>query len=388
MASMTLEQVSKTYGMADKASNPAVRSMDLAVRDGEIVALLGSSGCGKTSTLRMIAGFETVSSGTIRIGARVVNALKPAQRNVAMAFEGYALYPPLSVADNIGFSLLRNKTPRPQVREQVRRVAELLEITDLLDSYPPMLSGGQQQRVSLARALARPADLYLFDEPMSQLEPQLRALLRGRIKEYLIERGMTSILVTHDQTEAMALSDRIAVMSDGVLRQFASPSDLQDRPADLFVAGFVGEPAMNLLPARVSLSGDTLAAIVTAQDGSEAWRATFGPLRRIDSAARLRDGMAVHLGLRPQRIRLGHGPEDANGMAPGVHIRGTLAFRQWLGDQTHLGVDVGGHTLLVVTDGAMDLADHVPLTLHLPADALHLFDSASQTALLHGADLG
>ena len=228
MATVTLEQVSKIYKEKGKADNKAVKSVEMAIHDGEIISLLGSSGCGKTSTLRMIAGFESVSEGTIRIGDRVVNNRKPAERNVAMAFEGYALYPPLTVYDNIAFSLLRSKIPRTEVRQRVQRVAELLEITDILDAYPPTLSGGQQQRVSLARALVRSADLYLLDEPMSQLEPQLRAVLRGRIKEFLIEHRMTSVFVTHDQTEAVALSDRIAVMSNGVLQQFASPADLQD----------------------------------------------------------------------------------------------------------------------------------------------------------------
>ncbi|KAB7572076.1 ABC transporter ATP-binding protein, partial [Verminephrobacter sp. Larva24] len=211
MASLSLQDVSKIYTRKGRADNWAVKSVSMAIDDGEIIALLGSSGCGKTSTLRMIAGFESVSQGSIRIGDKTVNALAPAERNVAMAFEGYALYPPLTVYDNIAFGLLRGKVARDEVRRRVRHVAELLEIADILERYPPMLSGGQQQRVSLARALVRPADLYLLDEPMSQLEPQLRALLRGRIKDYLIAHRMTSVFVTHDQTEAVALADRIAV---------------------------------------------------------------------------------------------------------------------------------------------------------------------------------
>ncbi|AJY38046.1 ABC transporter ATP-binding protein (plasmid) [Burkholderia humptydooensis] len=382
MASVTLEQVSKIYKEKGKAGNKAVKSVDLAIHDGEIISLLGSSGCGKTSTLRMIAGFESVSEGTIRIGSRVVNDLKPAERSVAMAFEGYALYPPLTVADNIGFSLLRGRMPRADVRRRVQHVAELLEIVDILDSYPPTLSGGQQQRVSLARALVRPADLYLLDEPMSQLEPQLRAVLRGRIKEYLIEHRMTSVFVTHDQTEAVALSDRIAVMSNGMLQQFASPADLKERPANLFVAGFIGEPAMNLLPARLTLAGGLLQAVVMTDDGvGEALRVSFGPLARVARAATLHEGQAVHLGVRSHKIAFGGTPACDN------TVRGTLAFNQWQGDQSHLGVDVGGHTLLVVTDGALDIDDGAPVDLCLPLAALHLFDSASETALVHGTEL-
>jgi len=382
MASLTLDQVSKIYEEKGKAGNRAVKSVNMAVRDGEIIALLGSSGCGKTSTLRMIAGFESVSEGSIRIGSKLINDLKPAERNVAMAFEGYALYPPLTVANNIGFSLLRNKMPRAEVKKRVQHVAELLEITEILESYPPTLSGGQQQRVSLARALVREADLYLLDEPMSQLEPQLRALLRGRIKEYLIEHKMTSVFVTHDQTEAVALSDRIAVMSNGVLQQFASPVDLKERPANVFVASFIGEPAMNLLPAKLSLRNGELQAVVSAVGGvGEALRVSFGALSRVANAAALHDGQVVQLGVRPHKVQLGGASPCDN------TVQGTLAFNQWQGDQSHVGVELGGHTLLVVTDGAVDIADGTPVELCLPIHALHLFDHDSELALVHGADL-
>jgi multiple sugar transport system ATP-binding protein len=382
MAALTLDKVSKIYREKGKADNRAVKAVDMAIHDGEIISLLGSSGCGKTSTLRMVAGFESVSEGQIRIGERVINDLKPAERNVAMAFEGYALYPPLTVANNIAFSLLRSKMPRPEVRKRVQHVAELLEITDILEAYPPTLSGGQQQRVSLARALVRPADLWLLDEPMSQLEPQLRAVLRGRIKEYLIEHRMTSVFVTHDQTEAVALSDRIAVMSNGVLQQFASPEDLKERPANLFVAGFIGEPAMNLLPARLALQDGRLDALVHAQgDAGVALRVSFGSLDRIANAAALHDGQKVHLGVRPHKVGLGRTADCAN------PVQGTLAFNQWQGDQSHVGIDLGGHTLLVVTDGAVDLADGSGVGLCLPTEALHLFDSDSEKALVHGTDL-
>lgn len=380
MASVTLHDVSKIYTQKGRADNRAVKSVTMAIDDGEIISLLGSSGCGKTSTLRMIAGFESVSEGTIRIGAKVINALKPAERNVAMAFEGYALYPPLTVYNNIAFSLLRGKTSRDEVQKRVRHVAELLEITDILDSYPPTLSGGQQQRVSLARALVRKADLYLLDEPMSQLEPHLRAVLRGRLKEYLIEHRMTSVFVTHDQTEAVALSDRIAVMSGGVLQQFASPEDLKDRPANLFVAGFIGEPAMNLLPAMLSRRNGQLEAVVSSPDG-DALRVKFGAVANTQSVAHLPDGHHVHLGIRPHKVRLGGASDALN------NVRGTLAFNQWQGDQSHVGIDLGGHTLLVVTDGAVDLADGSSVELGLPLSALHLFDSQTEMALLHGADL-
>ncbi|MCW5236697.1 ABC transporter ATP-binding protein [Verminephrobacter eiseniae] len=395
MASLSLQDVSKIYTRKGRADNWAVKSVSMAIDDGEIIALLGSSGCGKTSTLRMIAGFESVSQGSIRIGDKIIDALAPAERNVAMAFEGYALYPPLTVYDNIAFGLLRGKVARDEVRRRVRHVAELLEIADILERYPPMLSGGQQQRVSLARALVRPADLYLLDEPMSQLEPQLRSLLRGRIKDYLIAHRMTSVFVTHDQTEAVALADRIAVMSDGVLQQFASPEALKERPANLFVAGFIGEPAMNLLPAVVAHRAGRLEVLLGGRQGHEALRVSFGPAARIAAAAGLQDGQAVQLGVRPHKVRLDTQPPGGDMPAAGGNaqpagdniVQGPLAFNQWQGDQSHIGVELGGHTLLVVTDGALDLAPHSRVTLELPLAALHLFDSHTQRAVLHGADL-
>jgi multiple sugar transport system ATP-binding protein len=207
-------------------------------------------------------------------------------------------------------------------------------------------------------------------------------VLRGRIKEYLIEHRMTSVFVTHDQTEAVALSDRIAVMSNGVLQQFASPEDLKERPANLFVAGFIGEPAMNLLPARLALQDGRLDAVVQAQgDAGIALRVSFGALERIGNAAALHDGQKVHLGVRPHKVSLGHSSGCAN------PAQGTLAFNQWQGDQSHVGIDLGGHTLLVVTDGAVDLGDGGGVGLCLPTEALHLFDSDSERALVHGADL-
>jgi multiple sugar transport system ATP-binding protein len=247
---LSLDAVDKIYRPRRREPVHAVKTLTMAVRSGETVALLGSSGCGKTSTLRMIAGFEAATNGAITIKGRPIHLLPPAKRNVAMAFEGYSLYPPLTVRDNIGFALKSARLSKTEESRRVEDIAALLEITDILDRYPSSISGGQQQRASLARALVREADLYLLDEPMGQLEPQLRAILRGRLKHYLRERRMTSVLVTHDQTEANALADRIAVMEGGVLQQIATPRDLKERPANLFVGTFIGEPPMNVLETR------------------------------------------------------------------------------------------------------------------------------------------
>ncbi|RUW93432.1 ABC transporter ATP-binding protein, partial [Mesorhizobium sp. M8A.F.Ca.ET.059.01.1.1] len=226
-SALTISGVDKFYGPIDRGVH-AVKNLTMEIGKGEIVALLGSSGCGKTSTLRMIAGFEEVSRGAIAVAGRRVHTLPPVRRNVAMAFEGYSLYPPLTVRENMAFALKAARLPRSEVDAKVASIAKLLEIEDILERYPSSISGGQQQRASLGRALIREADLHLLDEPMGQLEPQLRAVLRGRIKHFIKERGLTAILVTHDQTEANALADRIAVMEGGVLQQFDTPDRIKE----------------------------------------------------------------------------------------------------------------------------------------------------------------
>lgn len=381
MATLNLEEVTKVYRRRGAEPVRAVDAVSMAIDDGEIVALLGSSGCGKTSTLRMIAGFESVTDGTIRVGEKAIQGLRPADRGVAMAFEGYALYPPLRIADNIGFGLLRQRRPRAEIERQVREIAELLEIEGILERYPPTISGGQQQRVSLARALVRPAAVYLLDEPMSQLEPQLRAILRARIKDYLIERRMTTVFVTHDQTEAVALADRIAVMEQGVLQQLGTPADLKDRPANLFVASFIGEPPMNLFRGRLFRQGEEVGVAVRDDTEAEAFRLRLPPARTDGArvSAELVEGREVWLGLRPHRIRVGR-PEGRRGEA---EVTGTLMSNQWLGDQSHLGVAVGGCLLFVVTDRGLDLRLDSAVTLTLPAECLHLFDAGSGRAILH-----
>ncbi|MCB1969202.1 MAG: ABC transporter ATP-binding protein [Geminicoccaceae bacterium] len=374
MAELVLDTVCKTYDPRSRHPVMAVDHVDMPIKDGEIVGLLGSSGCGKTSTLRMIAGFESVTSGEIRLGERVINTLPPASRNVAMAFEGYALYPPLRIKDNIGFALLRDRRPKAEVAAKVDEVADLLEIDDILDRFPPTISAGQQQRTSLARALIRDADAYLLDEPMSQLEPQLRAILRARIKDWLITRKMTTVFVTHDQTEAIALADRIAVMEKGVLQQFATPSQLKERPANLFVASFIGEPPMNIYEAKVRKDGELL-QLVAIDQGSEAFRV---PLPARDQAPEahsgLHDGQEVYLGVRPHKVQLGG--QDG--------LQGKVVSHHWLGDQTHIGIEFGRSLLIAVAHGMFEAPAGSSIGVELPASALHVFDRNSEAALFHG----
>lgn len=378
MATLTLESLTKVYKPRRAAPVLAVDAVDMAIEDGEIVGLLGSSGCGKTSTLRMIAGFEDVTSGAIKVGDRVINTLLPAERNIAMAFEGYALYPPLKVRDNIGFALLRDRQPRAEVTRQVDEIARLLEIESALERYPPTISAGQQQRTSLARALIRKADVFLLDEPMSQLEPQLRAVLRARLKDWLITRQMTTVFVTHDQTEAIALADRIAVMEQGVLQQFASPEELKERPANLFVASFIGEPPMNLFAARVDRSRSGLGLVVLDDAGVKAFELHFA-----EEVEGLADGRPVHLGIRPHRLHLTSHAEPGRGAT----VTGTVASYSWLGDQTHIGIECAGVSFILVANGEVPAVIGERLTVLAPLGAIHLFDAESGEALLHGSAL-
>lgn len=378
MSELILDKVTKLYEVKREPDVRAVDAVDMTVSDGEIVGLLGSSGCGKTSTLRMIAGFEDVTSGEIRAGDRLLNDLAPAARNIAMAFEGYALYPPLKIRDNIAFGLLRDRRPRSDVDAKVKEIAELLDIENILDRYPPTLSGGQQQRTSLARALARDADVHLLDEPMSQLEPQLRAILRARIKDYLIQNKLTTIFVTHDQTEALALADRIAVMSDGKLMQYAAGDDLKDRPANLYVASFIGEPPMNVFNTLSRSSGDGRRLDVQQSDGSTASVLDLPAGTAADSD--LTDGRNLALGIRPHQVRLGSVPEM------GPVLSGKITSNQWLGDQTHLGIGTGGQLVIAVTDGTVEAPVDSDIEITLPLANLHLFDGDSGDALHHGLD--
>lgn len=358
MGMLEISKVDKVYQSRGKPPVHAVRALDMEVGKGEIVALLGSSGCGKTSTLRMIAGFESVTSGAITLGRRRIDQLPPAKRRVAMAFEGYSLYPPLTVRENIAFALKAQQLSYAEVTRRVEAIAQLVEIADILDSYPRSISGGQQQRVSLARALVRDADLYLLDEPMGQLEPQLRAVLRGRIKGLLAERGMTAIFVTHDQTEASALADRIAVMEDGVLQQFASERELKDHPANLFVASFIGEPPMNLLETEVAQADGGFRLSI----GADLAFSLEG--QTLDAAAgrALAQSTRLRVGIRPQKIAVGSGD-----------VRVRVVSNQWLGDQSHVAGECDGRLLIAVTPNKITARPGDILPFALEARHLHLF---------------
>ena len=368
---LEVNAVDKFYGAVGHGVH-AVQNFTMHVEKGEIVALLGSSGCGKTSTLRMIAGFEEVSRGNIRLAGREVQTFAPARRNVAMAFEGYSLYPPLTVRENIAFALKASKLSNDEVAKKVAEIAALLEIESILEKYPSSISGGQQQRASLGRALIRDADLHLLDEPMGQLEPQLRAVLRGRIKHFIKERGLTAILVTHDQTEANALSDRIAVMEGGLMQQFDKPAAIKERPANLFTGTFVGEPPMNVFSVKVEAAGGKLSLVM--KNGTRLGYDTKSFSASVCEAVIARGSVTV--GIRPYAVRRAKTGPKAEVIA-----------NQWLGDQTHIAASLGDESLVLVEHDRARLSRGETIQVELAPDALHFFDTESGAAISHGREL-
>jgi multiple sugar transport system ATP-binding protein len=369
MAEVRLEKLRKVY----KGGVEAVKDLDLTIRDGEFLALLGPSGCGKTSTLRMIVGLEPITGGEIIIGSRTVNRLEPNERNVALAFESYALYPPLKVRDNIAFCLRAKRVPEADIQKRVGDVARILDITDILDRKPSELGGGQKQRVSLARALVREPDVFLMDEPLSHLDAAQRANMRVELKRLHAQTGRTTVLVTHDQLEAVAMAERIAVMNFGVLQQVGTFAEVYNNPANEFVAGFIGEPPMNFLPCTaVSTNG---AIGLRAEDGS--FTLTLPPEVGRKLANRTASNPSkVTLGVRPIDVIAHHTPADG-----AVQIPGKVFTFESLGEEGQLAVNVGSHQVLVVTPHTDSFERNAPVWLSLRTHKIHLFDGDSGVAL-------
>ncbi|GAA4131085.1 sn-glycerol-3-phosphate ABC transporter ATP-binding protein UgpC [Actinomadura keratinilytica] len=317
MAEITLTNIVKRYG----DGYPAVNDVSLDIKDGEFMILVGPSGCGKSTLLRMIVGLEDITSGELRIGGRVVNKVAPRARNLAMVFQNYALYPHLTVFENIAFPLRLAKTPDAEVRRRVTETAALLELTDHLERRPANLSGGQRQRVAMGRAIVRDADAFLFDEPLSNLDAKLRGQMRTEISRLQRRLGVTTVYVTHDQTEAMTLGDRVAVLRKGVLQQVGSPRELYEQPANLFVAGFIGSPSMNFLPA--TLDGTVLQTPLGRFD--------MGDRRKAEAVG---DRKVVLAGIRPEHF------EDASLVGAERRERGSLLrvrvdVTEWLGNELY-----------------------------------------------------
>ena len=345
MSGVVLNGVTKTYG-----ATAVIHGIDLAVEPGEFCVFVGPSGCGKSTLLRMIAGLEETSGGTIRIGARDVTRLDPAQRGVAMVFQTYALYPHMSVAENMGFGLKMNGHPKAEIRQKVARAAEILRLGDYLDRKPKALSGGQRQRVAIGRAIVRGPEVFLFDEPLSNLDAELRVEMRVEIARLHREIGATMIYVTHDQVEAMTLADKIVVLRKGKVEQVGAPLDLYRDPDNLFVAGFIGSPAMNLLPAEPAQGGVRVAAL-----GGQVVPAPLragGPRKLI-------------AGFRPQALRLMDGASHVVEMTEAL---GGVSF-------IHLSPVGGGARLLAEAPGDTVLAPGATCALGVDPGKMYLFDA-------------
>ncbi|MBB4724676.1 ABC transporter ATP-binding protein [Xanthomonas euvesicatoria] len=355
MAKVQLEGVRKVYDNGQVA----VQGASFEVADGELMVLVGPSGCGKSTLLRMIAGLEDISAGTLKIGERVVNDVAPKDRDIAMVFQSYALYPHMTVAENLAFGLKLRGHPKQVIAERVNNAAELLGLTPMLDKLPKAMSGGQRQRVALGRAMVRESSVFLLDEPLSNLDAKLRHSVRTEIAQLHRKLGTTMIYVTHDQVEAMTLGQRIVVLKDGVIQQIDSPMALYDRPANLFVAGFLGSPAMNVLQGRLD-----------AQDGlhlvmADGWRVPLGAAR-VDAGW---FGQDVIVGVRPEHLQ----PSDDAVL--GFDAR--VDVIEPVGNEIFLNLDRGGQPLVIRVPPQSLPAVGQPLRLALRSEALHFFDPAT-----------
>ena len=347
MAAITYEGVSKIYDDGTRA----VEDFDLEIEDGEFMVLVGPSGCGKTTALRMLAGLEEISEGEIRIDERVVNDLTPRERDIAMVFQSYALYPHLSVYDNIAFSLKLHKVPKAEIDKRVRDAARILDLEPYLKRKPKALSGGQRQRVAMGRAIVRQPSAFLMDEPLSNLDAKLRVQMRAEIRGLQRDLAVTTMYVTHDQVEAMTMGDRVAVMRKGELQQAADPQELYDHPVNLFVAGFIGSPAMNLLEATLQRDDGA----VTVVTGTQEIKLSDETLSQ-RPALRGYEGRKVVLGIRPEDL------EDyqlAGETAHGGTLQGTVALREALGAEiiVHFSVDAPPAFTADVKELAEDVGD-------------------------------
>jgi multiple sugar transport system ATP-binding protein len=358
MAAITLSKLNKHYGSLFHA----VKDVDLEIADKEFVALVGPSGCGKSTTLRMIAGLEDITSGDIRIGNRVVNHLPPRDRDVAMVFQNYALYQHMSVYDNLAFGLRNKKTAEAEIKAAIDRAAGMLGLHELLQRKPKQLSGGQQQRVALGRCIVRNPQVFLFDEPLSNLDAKLRAQMRIEIKRLHAEIPTTSVFVTHDQVEAMTLGDRVVIMRDGRIQQIGTPLQVYGKPANKFVAGFIGAPAMNFIDVTVRSE----AGAVSVE--GEGLRLTVGGA----PALAARNGRRVILGLRPEHLVLGDG-------APGLGFDARVEVVEQLGSEILLETRVGGASVTaarVPAETIVARGDQVRLSAQ--AGRLHFFDPETE----------
>ncbi|MEO3989324.1 ABC transporter ATP-binding protein [Pseudocitrobacter cyperus] len=354
MGSVVLNNVRKSYGDAH-----VIKNVSLTIPDGEFCVLVGPSGCGKSTLLRMIAGLEEISEGDIHINERVVTDVEPKLRDIAMVFQSYALYPQMTVRENMGFALKMAKLPKTEINQKVEEAAELLNLTPLLERLPKDLSGGQRQRVAMGRAIVRKPQVFLFDEPLSNLDAKLRTQVRGEIRELHRRLKTTSVYVTHDQIEAMTMGQMIVVLRDGRIEQAGTPLELYDRPANLFVAGFIGSPEINQLPGEIVLNGDI--AQLRLRDGS---------LLRLPGSLKVKNGQQVVYTIRPEQVNVvNQEQEDALGAV--------ITAIENTGSDMQLFCDTGGGAFTSVFKQRLAVKEGDKVWLQPKLSGVHLFDAAS-----------
>ncbi|WP_269581321.1 ABC transporter ATP-binding protein [Roseibium sp. Sym1] len=356
MSAISIDNLIVSFGAVT-----VLRDLNLDIKSGEFLVLLGSSGCGKSTLLNAIAGLLEPYDGAIRIGERDVTWIEPNLRGIAMVFQSYALYPKMTVRDNLGFALRVARVPKAERAAKVEKVAEFLQLSPLLDRRPAQLSGGQRQRVAIGRALVREAEVFLFDEPLSNLDAKLRAELRVEIKRLHRTTGKTMIYVTHDQIEALTLADRIAIMKDGIIQQLGTPEEIYDRPLNRYVAGFIGSPSMNFLRGTFTLSPD-LALLTDAGEVS---------LDGYDFVSGPRAVAEAELGIRPEQFQL----TDAD--SPTAILRGTVDLTEMLGAESILWCDIAGQQIAVLAQGKPPVAAGEPVGLTFDVARTSLFDAAT-----------
>jgi multiple sugar transport system ATP-binding protein len=361
MATVTFDGVWKRFGEV-----VAVNDLNLKINDGEFMVLVGPSGCGKTTSLRMIAGLEEITQGTLSIGDKVVNHVAPKDRDIAMVFQSYALYPHMTVRDNMAFGLKLRKTPKDDIERRVNEAAAMLSCQNLLDRKPRELSGGQRQRVALGRAIVREPAVFLMDEPLSNLDAKLRVQTRAEIARLHQRLGTTIVYVTHDQVEAMTMGQRIAVMSEARLQQVGSPQELYDHPDNRFVAGFIGSPSMNFLDVDVHREDGVIRLV---GDGIDI------PLpERYKASMKDFSGNKLVVGVRPEHL-------DVNTAGPAGTLSGSADVVEYLGNEELIHLAVGGHDIVALIGSEHRLRPGDDLSLKIPLEKVHLFDPESQLAL-------
>ncbi|NTF44651.1 ABC transporter ATP-binding protein [Rhizobium rhizogenes] len=350
MAKLTIRNAVKRYGALE-----VLHGVSVAAQDGEFVVLVGPSGCGKSTLLRMIAGLESISDGEIEIGERIVNDLEPNERDIAMVFQSYALYPHMTVRDNMAFSLKLARRSRQEIEQKVNDAAGILDLSALLDRYPRQLSGGQRQRVAMGRAIVRNPAVFLFDEPLSNLDAKLRVQMRTEIKTLHQRLGTTMVYVTHDQMEAMTMADRIVVMRGGDIEQIGSPLEIYDQPANSFVAGFIGSPSMNFIDGQV-----------VERNGVVELQAAEGLHWPLPDSARAYRGKAVQLGIRPEHISI-----DLDGVPANIIVI------EPTGSDTHLQLQAGSQTIVAAVRDRLSVSPGQAIPLRIDPAKAHLFDPSS-----------